>query len=154
VFRGHFEHAIDAKGRTSLPARFRSVLAAAGDSRLVVTRGLPDPKNRERYLDVFPMAEWEQVEAKVARRSLLDPDIVLFRRLYLSPAVECELDRQGRVLIPPSLRDHAELRKEVLWAGVGAKMELWSSEQWQAARFLSDQELERWRLVIGEKLEL
>jgi MraZ protein len=145
---------MDAKGRTSLPARFRGVLAASGDIRLVVTPGLPDPSNRERYLDVYPMEEWEQVEAKVASRSKLDPDIVRFRRMYLSAAVDCELDKHGRLLIPPSLREHAALRKSVLWAGVGSKIELWSRERWDEAQRIDEMEIARWRSVIGEKLDL
>jgi len=152
MFRGHFEHAIDAKGRTSLPARFRHVLTVAGDMRLVLTPGLSEPAHP--YLDVYPMAAWEQFEAQVAKHKKWDPDIVLLRRRYVSAAVECEIDRQGRVLVPPSLREHARLSKQVLWAGVGTMVELWSREHWEAAQRLDEPELERWRQVVGEKLEL
>ena len=152
MFRGHFEHAIDAKGRTSLPARFRHVLTTAGDLRLVVTPGLSAPS--QPYLDVYPMAAWEQFEAEVAKHRKWDPDIVRLRRRYVSAAVECELDRQGRVLIPPSLREHASLSKQVLWAGVGNVMELWSRELWEAALEMTDEDDSDWRTVIGEKLDL
>ena len=152
MFRGHFEHAIDGKGRTSLPARFRHVLIAAGDMRLVVTPGLGAPA--QPYLDVYPMAAWEQFEAEVAKHRKWDPDIVRLRRRYVSAAVECELDRQGRVLIPPSLRDHASLTKQVLWAGVGNAMELWSHELWKAALEMTDEDDSSWRTVIGETLDL
>jgi MraZ protein len=141
MFRGHFEHAIDAKGRTSLPARFRHVLTVAGDLRLVLTPGLSDPA--QPYLDAYPMAAWEQFEAQVAKQKKWDPDIVLLRRRYVSAAVECEIDRQGRVLVPPSLREHAGLSKQVLWAGVGTMMEA-----------VEEPELARWRQVIAEKLDL
>ena len=148
MFRGHYEHTIDAKGRTSLPARFRHVLAARGE-RLVITPALADP-----CLDVYPLAEWEGFEQKVAKLPKWDRDTVLLRRRYVSAAVECELDRHGRVLIPSVLREHAALTKEVLWAGIGTTIELWSRGRWDTAQRLDDGELDRWRLAIGEKLDL
>jgi len=125
MFRGHFEHAIDDKGRTSLPARFRDVLAPTGELKLVVTPALGDP-----CLDVYPMKAWEALEEKLSSLNAFDPQVIDFRRFYVSAAVECELDKQGRVLIPPSLREHATIEKSVLWAGHGQKAELWSREQW------------------------
>jgi MraZ protein len=148
MFRGHYEHAIDGKGRTSLPARFRHALPEA-DARLVITPAVGDP-----CLDVYSMPAWEEIERKVAALPKLDRDIVVFRRLYVSAAVECEIDRNGRVLIPPRLRERAQLQKEVLWAGVGTKMELWALDRWEASQVLSDQALEAWRVAIAEKLDL
>ena len=149
MFRGHYEHAIDAKGRTSLPARFRHALPDGGDGRLVLAPALAD-----RCLDVYPMRAWEEFEEKVARLPKWDRDTVLLRRRYVSAAVECELDRHGRVLIPAPLRDHASLVKDVLWAGVGTTVELWSRERWELAQHLDEDELDRWRLAIAEKLDL
>jgi MraZ protein len=117
--------------------------------RLVIAPALADP-----CLDVYPMGAWEAFEAKVAQLPKWDRDTVLLRRRYVSAAVECELDRHGRVLVPAALRDHSELDKEVLWAGVGTTIELWAKAQWQRARALDEEELERWRLAIGEKLDL
>ncbi len=148
LFRGHYEHSIDAKGRTRLPARFRHVLAAA-DLRLVVAPALAD-----ECLDVYPMAAWEEFEKRVAQLPKWERDTVLLRRRYVSAAVECELDRNGRILVPASLREHAGLSKEVLWAGVGTTIELWSRERWHQAQSLSDEELDRWRASIAEKLAL
>jgi MraZ protein len=148
LFRGHYEHSIDAKGRTSLPARFRHALAV-GDMRLVVAPALADP-----CLDIYPMAAWEQFEERVAQLPKWDRDTVLLRRRYVSAAVECELDRHGRVLVPAPLRDHAGLDKDVLWAGVGTTMELWSRARWDQGQSLSPEELERWRVAIAEKLNL
>jgi len=147
MFRGHYEHAIDAKGRTSLPARFRHVLP--GDARLVLAPGLADP-----CLDIYPMHAWEAFEAKVAGLPKWDRDTVLLRRRYVSAAVECELDRHGRVLVPATLREHAGLTKDVLWAGVGTTIELWSRERWDSAQHLSKEDLERWTEAIAEKLNL
>jgi len=149
MFRGHYEHSIDAKGRTSLPARFRHVLPAAPDMRLVIAPALRDP-----CLDVYPMDVWEELEARVASRPKWDRDIVLFRRRYLSAAVECEIDKHGRVLVPVQLREHAGLHKEVLWAGVGATLELWAQEHWTKAQDLSTEELANWADAVAEKLDL
>jgi MraZ protein len=149
MFRGHYEHTIDAKGRTSLPARFRHALPDSGDGRLVLAPALAD-----RCLDVYPMRVWEEFEEKVARLPKWDRDTVLLRRRYLSAAVECEVDPHGRVLIPAPLRDHAGLVKEVLWAGIGTTVELWSRERWELAQHLDDEALERWRSAIAEKLDL
>ncbi|MBI4955794.1 MAG: division/cell wall cluster transcriptional repressor MraZ [Myxococcales bacterium] len=149
MFRGHFEHAIDEKGRTSLPARFRQALPDPGDTRLVVTPNLFDP-----CLDVYPMHAWEEVEAKVAGFKRWDRDVQRFRRAYVSAAVECELDKAGRVLVPAQLRERAGLVKEVLWAGVGTTMELWAKERFHAAQALPPEELERWQRAVQEKLEL
>ena len=148
MFRGQFEHAIDAKGRTSLPSRFRDVLGAGNDLRLVLTRALFD-----RCLHLHPMRAWEELEAKIAEMPQFEPNVVAFRRMYLSAAVECELDKQGRILVPPSLRDHAELSKEVLWAGMGRTVELWSQQRWQAAEVLSDEELRSFKTAM-EQLRL
>jgi MraZ protein len=145
MFRGHFEHAIDDKGRTSLPARFRDVLAPTGEIRLVVTPALGDP-----CLDVYPMKEWELLEEKLSGKNAFDPQVIDFRRFYVSAAVECELDKQGRVLIPASLRDYAKLEKSVLWAGHGQRAELWSHEEWSAlAKQKTQAELRDLRASMG-----
>jgi MraZ protein len=150
MFRGHFEHAIDAKGRTSLPARFRDALGdVGGEVCLVVTPALFDP-----CLHAHPMAAWEELEAKIAALPRFDPNVVAFRRKYLSAAVECELDKQGRILIPQSLRDHAGLVKDVLWAGMGQTAELWSKDRWHEAQEMSPDELERFKSVIADQFRL
>jgi len=145
MFRGQFEHAIDAKGRTSFPSRFRDVLGAGNDLRLVLTRALFD-----RCLHLYPMKAWEELEAKIADMPQFDANVVAFRRMYLSAAVECDIDKQGRILVPPSLRDHAELSKDVIWAGMGRTAELWSSERWQAAQALSEADLASFKTAMEQ----
>ena len=126
MFRGHYEHAIDEKGRTSLPSRFRDVLTGADEARLVVTPALGDP-----CLDVYPLGAWEALEGKLAHLNAFDAEVIEFRRFYVSAAVECELDKQGRILVPPSMREHAGMGKNVLWLGHGQKAELWARERWE-----------------------
>ncbi|MFW6066971.1 MAG: division/cell wall cluster transcriptional repressor MraZ, partial [Myxococcota bacterium] len=120
MFRGRYEHAIDAKGRTSLPSRFREVLAAGGETRLVLTTGL------EPCVVAYTMSEWLGFEERLSKLPQFDPNVQMLRRIYVSGAVECDLDRVGRVLIPQTLRDHAQLGREALWAGMGNHIELWS----------------------------
>jgi MraZ protein len=128
VFRGRYEHAIDGKGRTSLPSRFREVLAAQGDLRLVITTGL-DP-----CLVAYSMNEWIAFEERLAKLPQLDPMVANLRRIYVSGAIECEVDKLGRLLIPQTLRDHAGLSREALWAGMGRHVELWAKERFETLR--------------------
>jgi len=136
MFRGQFTHTIDAKGRTSLPSRFRDQLAAIGEARLILTPALVEP-----CIHVFPLRAWEEFEAKVAALPQFDPRVVRLRRLYVSAAVDCDLDGQGRVLVPPQLREHAGLTKDVVWAGVGQKAELWAKDRWTAVTAVTPEEL-------------
>jgi MraZ protein len=153
VFRGHYEHAIDAKGRTSVPSRFRDQLAAdplshagtSGELRIIVTSGV-DP-----CLLAYPMKEWMAFEEKLASLPKFDPSVVMIRRLYVSSAVEVEVDKLGRLLVPKELRDFAGLEREALWAGMGDHLELWSKERFAAARNAAIATEER-RLEISKRL--
>ncbi|HSQ63716.1 MAG TPA: division/cell wall cluster transcriptional repressor MraZ [Polyangiaceae bacterium] len=125
MFRGRYEHTIDQKGRTSLPAKYREVLAAIGERRIVLTSSL-DP-----CLVAYTMPEWLGFEEKISKLSQFDRAVQKLRRIYVSGAVECEVDDSGRVLVPPTLRDHGKLSKEVLWAGAGRYAELWDKQMWR-----------------------
>ncbi|MEE8409006.1 MAG: division/cell wall cluster transcriptional repressor MraZ [Myxococcota bacterium] len=135
MFRGLYEHSIDAKGRTSLPARFRDVLAGLRESgetspakahgdRLIVTTGI------DRCLVAYPPAEWEAFEARLAALSQFDANVVQLKRLYVAGATECALDKHSRLLIPPMLREYAGLKRDVVWAGMVTTIELWSKGSW------------------------
>ncbi|HEY4119858.1 MAG TPA: division/cell wall cluster transcriptional repressor MraZ [Byssovorax sp.] len=149
MFRGQFEHAIDAKGRTSFPSRFRELLSAASDTRVILTPALFD-----RCLHLYPLRAWEELEAKIAEMPQFDQNVVLFRRRYLSAAVECDIDRSGRVLVPPSLREHADLEKSVVWAGMGKTAELWSATHWRAGQALESLDLEKFKAAIADQFRL
>lgn len=129
-----------------MPARFRDVLLADGDARFVLAPALFDP-----CLHLYPMRAWEEFEQKVSELPSLDPNAVRFRRMYVSAAVECELDKAGRVLIPPHLREKAELDKsEALWAGMGRILELWSRARWDAALNVSPSEMDSFRAAMEQ----
>ncbi|MEM9068314.1 MAG: division/cell wall cluster transcriptional repressor MraZ [Myxococcota bacterium] len=145
MFRGRYEHAIDKKGRTSLPARFREVLASQGESRLVITSAL-DP-----CLVCYPMKEWLAFEERLAALPQFDPSVAMLRRIVVSGAVECDLDKMGRVLVPPSLRKHAMLDRQALWAGMGKHIELWSQGRFETLRSEVLEDEER-RLAMAQHL--
>jgi MraZ protein len=128
VFRGVFEHQIDTKGRTSLPAKMREVLVGSYDERLILTTAL-DP-----CLHAYPFREWELLESALAKRNPMEPGVKTLMRLYVASAQECPVDKLGRVLVPPSLRSHAQLEKDVVWAGMVKVIELWSSDGWAKAQ--------------------
>jgi MraZ protein len=126
MFRGRYEHTIDAKGRTSLPARYRDALETSGERRVVLTSAL-DP-----CLVAYAMPEWAAFEERLGKLPQFDRAVQKLKRIYVSGAVECEVDDSGRVLVPPTLREYARLEKEVLWAGSGRYAELWDKETWRA----------------------
>jgi len=123
MFRGRFEHTIDFKGRVSIPAKFRELLSEKYDDRIIIT-------NFDRCLVAFPYEEWRNVEDKISSLSMVKKEVKAFQRFFISGAAECPIDKLGRVLIPPTLRDYALLGKEVVFAGMGKMFELWSRERW------------------------
>lgn len=124
VFRGRSLHSLDAKGRIRIPPRFRDILRDRYDDQLVVT-------NLDRCLIAYPLPEWERIEEKLGGLSLVRQDVKAFQRFFLSGATECSFDRQGRILIPQTLRDHARLEREVVLAGMTRNFEIWSKPLWE-----------------------
>lgn len=132
-----------------MPARFRDTLVSDGDPRFILTPALFDP-----CLHLYPMRSWEALERRVDELPRFDPNIVRFRRLYVSAAIECELDKAGRVLIPGGLRDKAGLDRDVLWAGMGQSIELWAKERWDAELAVGDEEAEAFRKAVMEQIRI
>ena len=124
MFRGRYEHAIDSKGRISIPSRFREILTEKYDERLVIT-------NFDHCLVAFPSKEWSALEQKVNSLSLVKKEAKTFLRFFYSSAIDCVIDKQGRLLIPPTLRDYAGLQKDVMLVGEGKKIEIWAKERWE-----------------------
>ena len=145
MWQGQYEHAIDAKGRTSVPARFRDAIAGPHEGGFVITSGL-DP-----CLVAYPLEEWRAFEEKLSKLPRFDPHVVKLRRIYVSAAVETQIDSQGRVLVPPTLRAYASLEKDVVWAGMGRYAELWSKERWMRATETTEDER---RALAGKLAEL
>ncbi len=125
MFRGCFEHAIDDKGRLSIPAKFRDALTSAFTPPLHLTFSFDTPS-----LVAYPADEWRELEAKLNALPAFDPMAQKFRRTVYASAQECPLDRSGRVLVPPNLRSHAGLGRDVVLAGLGKKFEIWDKERY------------------------
>jgi MraZ protein len=120
MFSGEYEHTVDDKGRLIVPAKFRTEL----DEGLFVTRGL------DGCLFVFPPDTWKDLSEKVASLPLAQASARLFSRMIYS-GTECKLDKQGRILLPPPLRAHADIEGEVVVTGVNSRLEIWSKKRWQ-----------------------
>ena len=130
MFLGEFEHSLDDKGRLAIPARFR---ADVGEG-LVLTRGL------DRCLFAWPLAEWRVVAEKLGRLSLMHGEARRLQRLLFAGAVDTQLDRLGRVLVPSFLRSYAGLSGPVVVAGVLNRMEIWDREQWATERAAAEEQ--------------
>ena len=109
-----------------MPRRFREELRRSySDDRLVVTRSL------DKCLWAYPLHEWEAFEERVAAKGMFDRRVVRLKRAVISSAVECKVDSHGRILLPASLREHAGIEREVVWAGMINNIEIWAKDQWE-----------------------
>ena len=118
---GEYEHCLDAKGRLIMPSKLRIDI---GES-FIITKGL------DGCLFVFSQNEWNNFETKLKTLPLSDKNARNFVRFFLSGATECEIDKQGRFLIPANLREVAKLDKDVMIVGVGTRLEIWNKDIWQ-----------------------
>lgn len=139
MFRGRFENTIDAKGRTSVPSKFREVLSTNYDDRLIVT-------NFDNCLWAYPVKEWQAIEEKVSALPQFKPEVKALQRVFISAAQECLVDKQGRILIPTSLRDYAGMEKDIVFVGMIKRVEIWAKERW-------DKEFERSQNQIADSME-
>jgi MraZ protein len=118
VFNGRFDHAIDEKGRVSIPVRFREVLESEGRDRLFITNHIFE---RERCLALYRPREWDELVGRIREKARFDRNLQLFQTLYIGGAHE----RQGRILIPPKLREFAKLDHEVTFSAQIDHFQLW-----------------------------
>ncbi|MBI4489076.1 MAG: division/cell wall cluster transcriptional repressor MraZ [Deltaproteobacteria bacterium] len=128
MFRGSFEHTIDAKGRLSIPSKFRELLLGKGDERIIITNFVV---NGTRCLDVYPLDEWIRFEEEIKRKPKFERRMVDFQNFYLGRASECVVDKQGRILIPPLLRHYANLKRDVILVSALDKFRVWDREAWK-----------------------
>ena len=126
-FRSRSEHTLDVKGRLNIPSRFRDVLQDHHNGQLMVT-------NWHECLKAFPTKLWEQIETTLLVQGKKQPGMESFRRYVISGVTECTLDKQGRILIPPSLRTDFDLKKDVVLNGMLDHFEIWEKNAWEKER--------------------
>ena len=124
MFSGRHEYTLDNKSRVSIPARFREVLSARYDLRLVLT-------NLDGCIVAYPYQEWLNINEQVSGTKGASRETRAFLRYYFSGATECPLDKLGRVLIPQTLKAQAHIVKDVVIIGFGKKIEIWAKEKWE-----------------------
>ena len=121
MFMGEYSHTIDAKGRLIVPSRFREELG----ENFVLTRGM------DGCLAIYSQASWKEFEEKLATLPLTSKSARTFTRFFVTGATTCELDKQGRILVPATLREYAGLEKDVILAGNLDRIEVWSKSRWE-----------------------
>lgn len=120
MFIGEYQHTLDPKNRVIMPSKFREKL---GDS-FVMTKGL------DNCLFVYSSEEWSIVEDKLKTLPMTNKDARAFVRFFFAGACECELDKQGRILMPNNLKEYAKIDKELVIIGVSTRIEIWSRDEW------------------------
>lgn len=120
MFMGEYNHTVDTKGRLIIPSKFREQLG----EEFIVTKGL------DGCLFVFPQDEWQAFEEKLRTLPLTQKGARQFTRFFVAGATPCELDKQGRILLPATLREFAGLDKDVVLAGMLNRIEIWSKDKW------------------------
>ena len=145
MFRGRFVHTIDSKNRMSLPAGFRTELQRRSDHPPILT-------NAHRCLELHPFEDWQQFEDRIVGIAMIDPEAQAYARMVVSGAVECPIDRQGRILVPQHLREYAGLEREVTVAGVGPKIELWNTARFEANLIQTQARFEEMAMSLAAKL--
>ncbi len=126
MFRGVQHINLDAKGRMAVPSRQRELLSVLSEGHIVLT-----VDTQTACLALYPLPEWERIERDVQALPALNPAVKRFQRLVLGYASDLQLDGSGRVLVPPALREYAQLEKRAVLVGQGNKLELWSEDLWQ-----------------------
>ena len=136
MFKGRFAHSIDGKGRVSIPAKFREILVTNYDERLILT-------NFDGCLWGYPCAEWQKIEERVASLPQFKPEVKALQRVFISAATECPIDKQGRILIPPTLREYAGISRDLIFVGMTKRIEIWSTERWDKVFDDSQRDIEK-----------
>ena len=140
-FRGRSEHTLDGKGRLNIPTRFREVLRVQYDERLMVT-----PWNR--CLKAYPVQQWEKMEIQLLEHLQDQPDMKKMIRYMIGGVVECPLDKQGRILLPPKLREESGINKEVVITGVMTYFEILDKQIWEADNKPSSTDFENFEVSL------
>ena len=144
-FKGHYNQLLDSKGRMSIPAPLREQLTEHAIEKLVVTA-------TDRCLEIFSEAEWEKLLRKFEKLPQMRQDVELFQLFYISSAVDVPVDKQGRILIPLSLRKQVALQKDVVVVVQNGKIQVYSDEAWQKVTEEARQRFGEIRNLLSEEI--
>ncbi|HVP31464.1 MAG TPA: division/cell wall cluster transcriptional repressor MraZ [Myxococcota bacterium] len=150
MFRGRYTHTMDGKGRVSIPSAFRAALLGREEGGASAAQAKPPfLTNLQRCVAVYPHDAWLEVERRLSEASSMQPEVQALQRFAVSGAIECPIDAQGRILVPPYLREHGALTKDVLIAGVGPRIELWNKERFASDLERTQENLSAWAQSFG-----
>ncbi len=147
MFRGRYEFSIDSKGRISIPSKFREILSEKYDNTLIIT-------NFDRGLLAFPQNEWLVMEKNTGTLHPFKRETSAFYRFFYSSAIECSIDKQGRLLIPPTHREYAKLQKDVVLFGEGKRIEIRSKERWMEDALKAETDFDQFRENMTNLIEV
>ena len=137
MFIGEYQHSVDPKKRLALPSKFRKELG----SKVVVTRGL------DKCLFVYPLKTWKELAEKLGTLPMGESGTRSFVRLMLAGAIDVDLDKQGRILLPDYLKEYAELDRSVIVAGLFNRLEVWNEDKWKAYKTRSPNSWASWEYI-------
>ena len=144
MFKGRYQHTMTEAGRISIPSKFREVCKYKyKDETFIIT-------NFDKCLVAYPVKEWNEIENKVSGLPQFRNEVINFTRYLMGGAVDCPVDKQGRVLIPHSLRSYAGIDKEVVIIGMLTKFEIWSKERWEEESTKAFAEFKKSREILNE----
>ena len=136
MFRGSSVHTIDSKGRIIVPARFREIIKADDNNGIMISR-------MDSGLVAYTHTEWRKIETRILSLAEKSDNMRRFRRVFIGGAFECPCDKQGRILIPPMLRQYAELSREIVLVGVLDHFEIWSREKWEKENLHMEKDMKK-----------
>ena len=141
MFRGRHDHTIDKKGRLSIPAGYRNEILRRSEHPPILT-------HYKNYLALYPYEDWQVIEQNLMAKSKLQPDVQAYTRFVISGSDECPIDSQGRILVPPALREHAQLQSKVTIAGVLDCIEIWDTKIFETTKLETMSRLEEIQLSV------
>ena len=131
MFSGSYHHVVDPKGRVSVPSSFRDLVQLSGNSAVFLA---PHPLSPPRFLEAYPVPAWLEFKEKVLKLNRFDPNVLKLENFFLGSAHRCEIDNQGRILVPTKLREWAALAKDVVFSGAADRFRVFDRQAWDQAR--------------------
>jgi|TARA_B100001750_G_C15421767_1_gene553339 MraZ protein len=144
MFRGQYIHKISSTGRVSLPSRFRDILKEKYETATIIISLF------DKCAVGYPLPEWKELESKISKLPQFKKDIVEFERYLIGSANECEIDTEGRIMVPSLLRKSMKIKGSVVFVGMLSRFEIWSEKEWDANNKTSFSKFQKSRESIND----